>query len=187
MKNIVNNFRSQPLHNKVLAVVYLLIALAMPFIIGMKPANAQSGNVYAVPQAQAAGDTYEAVVLQVSRKEVEPSFQARAAGAAAGSALGLALASRSGTHNRFAVNTVGAVLGGVLGERSSNALMKNEAQEIVVQLGAAMPGRPLRIVTIVQPAPFEPVYQGEMVYVSMIKGAYRVFRRNAPVGSGQPL
>lgn len=78
MKNLINNFRTQPLHNKVLAVVYLLIALAMPFIIGMKPAHAQSGDVYAVPQVQAAGDTYEAVVLQVFRKEAEPSFQARA-------------------------------------------------------------------------------------------------------------
>ena len=82
---------------------------------------------------------------------------------------------------------MGAVLGGLLGERSSNALMKTEAQEIIVQLGAPMSGRPLRIVTIVQPAPFEPVSEGEMVYVSVIKGAYRIFRRNAPVANGQPL
>jgi len=181
MKTIINSFRTQPLHNKCLCAIYLLVLLALPFIIGMKPANAQSGNVYAIPQAQAAGNVYEATVLQIQYKEVEPSVQARGAGAAVGGALGLALAARSGSEHRFAVGTLGTVLGGLLGERSANAIATTQAQaqEIIVRL-APLPGQEPRIVSIVQPAPFDRVYPGEMIYVTVTQGAWRVLRRTLP-------
>lgn len=178
MKNIVNAFRAEPLHNKVLYPLYVVIVLLLAFIIPMKPANAQAGNVYAHPQAQVAGDTYEAVVLQISIREVEPSSQARAAGAAVGSAVGLALASQAKTHNRFAVNTVSLVLGGLAGERATHVVARTEAQEIILQLAPAKGQQP-RIITIVQPAPFDTVVPGECVYVTVIRGAWRVVARRA--------
>lgn len=177
MKNLVNMYREQPLHNRVLWAVYVFIAFFMAFfVIPMKEARAQAGNVYAHPQAQLAGDTFEGVVLQVSSKEVEPSNQARVAGAAVGSALGVALASQSKNQNRFAVNTAGAVLGGLLGERVTHGIARTEAQEIIVQL-APVRGQQPKIITIVQPAPFDVVYPGEAIYVVAIRGAYRVLRR----------
>lgn len=178
MKTLVNNYRSLPLHNKVLVAVYVLVLLLMPFIIPMK-AHAQAGNVYALPRAQAAGDTYEAVVLQISIREVEPTIQARATGAGVGSILGLGLASQVKSQHRYVVNTLGAVLGGVVGERVSNAVAHNVAQEIIVQL-APMKGQQPRIITIVQPAPFDTLVPGECVYVSTIGGAWRVIGRPAP-------
>lgn len=185
MKNLVNNYRAMPLHNKVLAAVYVLILLLLPFLLQTK-AHAQAGNVYALPQAQVAGDTYEAIVLQISIREVEPTVQARATGAVVGSALGLGLASQAKTKNRFAVNTVAAVLGGLGGERIANAVAHNEAQEIIVQL-APMKGQQPRIITIVQPAPFDTMVPGEFVYVSTIRGAWRVIRRPAQLVPMAPM
>jgi len=184
MKNLVNMYRAEPLHNRVLYALYVVIAVFLAFVIP-KDAKAQAGNVYAHPQAQAAGDTFEGVVLQLALKEVEPSNQARIAGAAVGSTFGLLLASQSGSQNRFAVNTAGALLGGLLGERATQAAAKNSAQEIIVQL-APVRGMPPKIITIVQPAPFDTVYPGEMVYITIVKGAYRVIRRT-PVVAGSTL
>lgn len=176
MKNLINSFRAEPLHNRVLYTLYAFILIFLFFVIPMKEAKAQAGNVYANPQAQLAGETLEGHVLQVSIKEVEPSNQARAAGAAVGSAVGIAATSQSNSQHRFAVNAVGAVLGGLLGERTSYAIAKTDAQEIIVQL-APTKGQQPRIITIVQPAPFDMVYPGEAIYVTTIRGAYRVLRR----------
>lgn len=186
MKFLFNNYRAMPLHSKVLSLVYLLVLALLPFIIGMKPANAQSGNVYGAPQAQTMGQVYEAVVVQIAIKEVEPSVQARAAGAAVGGALGMGLASRSNSQNRFVVNTVGAVLGGLLGERATSAMARTDAQELIVRLFTEQ-GQPPRTISIVQPAPFDAVYPGEMIYVTVIQGAWRVLRRATPSASAPAL
>ena len=130
MKNLLTMYRAEPLHNRVLYALYVVIAVFLAFIIPMKDAKAQAG---AQPQAQSAGDTSEGVVLQVALKEVEPSNQARAAGAAVGSALGLLISSHSNNQNRFVAGTAGAVLGG-LGERATQAIARSAAQEIIVQL-----------------------------------------------------
>lgn len=184
MKNLLNDYRSMQLHNKVLVAVYVLILLLLPFIIPMK-AHAQAGNVYAPLQAQVAGETYEAVVLQISIREVEPTIQARATGAGVGSVVGLGLATQVKSQHRFAVNTLAAVVGGVVGERVSHAIAHNTAQEIIVQL-APMRGQQPRIITIVQPAPFDTLVPGEAVFVSTIRGAWRVIRRPAAPAT-QPL
>lgn len=176
MKTLYNSFRGMSLANKVLTLVYVLILAGLPAIIGMGPAQAQSGGVYAHPQAQVAGEVYEAVVVQISFKEVEASPQARMAGAAVGGALGVGLASRSSTQSRFAVNTVGAVLGGLLGERVASSLSAVTAQEIILRLAPTGNQQP-RIISVIQPAPFDQVYPGEMIYVTVTRGAWRVLRR----------
>lgn len=173
--NILNNFRSMQLHNKALCIVYALALLTVGLLIGSEKAHAQSGNVYAVPQAQVAGNVYEALVLQVSIKEVEATMPARAAGAGLGSAAGLLLASNVNSHQRTTVNTVGVLLGGLLGERTANATMRTAAQEIIVRL--ELPGGVFRTVVIVQPAPYDQVFPQETVYVSEVRGAYRVLKR----------
>lgn len=185
MKDLITMYRAEPLHNRVLYPLYAFILIfVFFFVIPMKEARAQAGNVYAKPQAQQAGDALEGVVLQVSIKEVEPSNQARFAGAAVGSALGVAIATRSNSQNRSAVNTVGAVLGGLLGERTTHAIVRTDAQEIIVLL-APVRGQQPRILAIVQPAPFDAVYPGEAIYVVNIRGAFRVLRR-MPVAHSAP-
>ena len=181
MKTIVNSYRAQPLHNRVLAMVYACAAAVIVILLatGTDAAHAQAGNIYAPQQAQQRGDVWEAQVLQVSIKEVEPSAQARLAGGAVGGALGIALAARSDTSNRFAPNTVGAVLGGLLGERATSTLARNHAQEIILRLH--QPGQQPRHIVIVQPAPFDAVFSGEMVFISYVGGAYRVLRRGGQV------
>lgn len=172
---IINNFRAMAPHNKALCVVYALALLTVALLLTSEKAQAQSGNIYAVPQAQVAGSVYEAVVLQVSIKEVEATMPARAAGAGLGSAAGLLLAANVNSQRRATVNTVGVLLGGLLGERTANATMRTAAQEIIVRL--AMPGGAWRTVVIVQPAPFDQVFPQETVYVSEVRGTYRVLKR----------
>lgn len=172
---IINTFRAMAPHNKALCVVYAFALLTVAFVLTSEKAHAQSGNIYAVPQAQVAGSVYEAVVLQVSIKEVEATMPVRVAGAGLGSAAGLLLAANVNSQRRATVNTVGVLLGGLLGERTANATMKTAAQEIIVRL--AMPGGAWRTVVIVQPAPFDQVFPQETVYVSEVRGTYRVLKR----------
>jgi outer membrane lipoprotein SlyB len=176
MKNLVNEFRSAKLHNQVLVVVETLAILAVLLLLAAEKAHAQAGNIYSPQQAQAAGEVWEGVVLQVSIKEVEPTYQARAAGVAAGGTLGLALANRSGTvRNRFAVNTVGAIVGGLVGERVASSAMTARAQEILVRLQPI--GQIARTIIIIQPLPADSVAAGTIVYVTRVQGAWRVLPR----------
>lgn len=175
MKTIIDNFRSMQLHNKVLCITYVLALIAVALAMTSGPAHAQSGNVYAVPQAQVVGNVYEAVVLQVSLKEVEAAMPVRAAGAALGSAAGLLLATNSNYQHRMTANTVGMLLGGLVGERTANAVMTTAAQEIILRFTA--PGGQPRTVVIVQPAPFDQVFPQESVYVSEVRGTYRILKR----------
>lgn len=176
MKTIVANFRTLALHNKVLCFVYALALITVAWAVTSGPAHAQSGNIYALPQAQSIGNVYEAVVVQVSVKEVEANMPVRAAGAGLGSAAGLVLASTANPQHRMAANTVGMLLGGLFGERTANAVMTTVAQEIIVQL--AVPGGVPRTVVIVQPAPFDKVFPQEAVYVSEVRGTYRILKRS---------
>ena len=171
----INSFRSLPAHEKALRIVYVIALATVALLLGTEKAHAQSGNVYAIPQAQIAGSVYEAVVLQVSIKEVEPTVPTRAAGAGLGSAAGLLLAAHVNSQQRATVNTVGMLLGGLLGERTANATMNTAAQEIIVRL--YLPGGAWRTVVIVQPAPFDQVFPQETVYVSEVRGTYRVLKR----------
>jgi outer membrane lipoprotein SlyB len=75
----------------------------------------------------------------------------------------------------MAANTVGMLLGGLFGERTANAVMTTAAQEIIAQL--VVPGGQPRTVVIVQPAPFDQVFPQESVYVSEVRGTYRVLKR----------
>lgn len=175
MQFLLNEFRAMQLHNKVLCVMYVFAILTVALVIGTEKAHAQSGKIYAIPQAQVAGNVYEAVVLQVSITEVEASNPARAAGAGVGSAAGLLLAANVNTQHRATVNTVAALFGGLLGERTANSAMTTVAQQIIVRI--SMPNGLSRDVVIVQPAPFDQVFPQEAVYVTEVRGTYRVLRR----------
>jgi outer membrane lipoprotein SlyB len=180
LKNLVTMFRSAPV---VMRLIWVLEAISLVFVmslLAMESAHAQAGNIYAPQQAQVAGDVTEAQVLQVFLREVQPSNQARAAGAAVGGVLGLALASRAGNRdNRFAVNTVGTVVGGLLGERAASTVASSQAQEIILRLQShGQQRQQARTLIIVQPTPFEAVSPGEWVYVTVVNGAYRVIRRD---------
>lgn len=171
MKSLVNNFRALPLVSQVLILVELIAVLAV--ITVSPPAAAQAGNIYANPQVQNAGDTHTGVVVQVLIKQAEPTGAERAAGASIGAAVGALISSRTGSDNRFAVNALSAVIGGFTGERTANYLLRADAQEIVVQL-APLPGQQPRLITVVQPAPFDRLVAGEVVVVTNTRGVFRV-------------
>mgnify|MGYP001627206526 CR=1 FL=1 len=175
MKFIRNTFRSLQAHDKALCVTYALALLALVFVLGAEKARAQSGNVYAAPQAQVAGQVFDAVVLQVTLRDVDASMPARAVGGGLGAAAGLLLASNAGSQHRGAANTAGALLGGLLGERTANAVMKVPAQELIVRF--VLPNGLPKTVVIVQPAPFDQIFPQEAVYVSEVRGTFRVLKR----------
>ncbi len=175
MRKLFSTYRSLSLHGRVLLAVYALAVLVLAFVVP-RGAHAQSGNVYAQPQAQFAAPTAAGVVLQVAIREVEPSYRGRAAGAALGSTMGLAAGAASNSRHRYAVAAAVTIVGGVLGERTAHVVARNQAQEIIVQLAPVGYQQP-RIVTIVQPAPFDMVFAGEMVYVTTTGAATRVIRQ----------
>lgn len=172
MKNLISSFRTLSAGQKFLAGVEIL-AIAFLAVFLPQQAHAQSGNVYGHQQAQSYSVTETAVVLQVTMREVQPSWQARTAGAGIGAALAAVVASKAAPNNRYAATLLAAPLGALAGERITNATAGSEAQEIVLRVNTQAGSR---IVTIVQPAPFDPVVAGSSVYVINTQGTYRVVR-----------
>lgn len=173
--NLFNNFRALSTGSKVLAFVEVLAVVVLAFIMMVPGASrAQSGNVYGSGQAQVFSQTDEAVVLQTRIKAAEPSWQSRSAGAGVGAVLG-GLIGRQGSNNN-AVAIITGTLGGLVGERVANAVMTNAAQEIVLQV-SGRGGMPSRIITIVQPAPYDKIVAGELVFLVNSAGTYRVVKR----------
>jgi len=168
------------------AVCLLIVVLVCNTIFTPSKAYAQSGNVYGYGQAQVSASTEEATVLQVQRKSAQPGWQSRTAGAGIGSALGTLLALQAGGSNRMVANVLGATLGGIAGERATNSMMTEDAQEIVLKVTSSN-GRFTRILTIVQPAPYTPVVAGQDVYLVNTAGVMRVIPKIAqPVAYAVP-
>lgn len=173
--NFINNFRGLSAGQKAVALAETLAFIVVAFIM-MVPdeARAQSGNVYGNGQAQVFSQTDEAVVLQTRIKAAEPSWQTRTTGAGVGAVLGGLLGRQASSNN--AVSIIAGTLGALAGERVSNAVMTNAAQEIVLQV-FGRGGMPPRIITIVQPAPFDKIAAGEHVFLVNSAGTYRVVKK----------
>lgn len=167
--------KKMSLVNRVTAVV-MMVALIVVF--GFAPgAHAQSGNVYGNGQAQTLSSAEEGIVLQVSIKRVEPSGLARTGGATVGALFGGLLGSNMDYQARAAVGMLGATVGGFAGERVANAAFSSDAQEIVIGLKDPRTGNLNRVVTVVQPQPFDAVAQNDQVLVINSGGKYRVIKR----------
>lgn len=175
----MNTFRgywkSLPSGERFLHVLFLCIAVALIFLLPGQ-SHAQSGNVYGNGQVQINGPTEEAVVLQVMIKKSEPGWQSRTAGATIGGALGALVASNTTSGNaRYAANLIGMTLGGIVGERTANAVMSDEAQELILQVHGR--NGPPRIITVIQPAPYDRLVAGEAVYLINTGGKFRVVKQ----------
>lgn len=156
------------------------LALCVLVLAPFSPtAHAQSGNVYGTNQVQAISNAQEGVVLQVSIKQAQASVQARTGGAAGGGLVGALIGSRLGgdAQTKNVLGALGALGGGFAGERMANAAATNEAQEIVIGLKDGRSNTITRVITVVQPAPFDPVVENDNVLVVNTNGAYRVIRR----------
>jgi len=134
-------------------------------------ASAQAGNIYGREQTQSTGSVQEGVVLQVSIKQTEASWQASSVGASLGSATGYAIA-RNNTNGSAAV--LSSLLGGLVGERIANQASSDFAQEIIVQVNS---GNVQSVISVVQPAPFDPVTPGQAVLLVQTAGKVRVIKR----------
>jgi len=177
MKTIINFFNGYRRDERNLLVFCILMLIfAVPLLLATEPAHAQSGNVYGAGQVQIHGTAEEAVVMQVIIRKAEPSWQTRAAGAGVGSALGGFIASNVSGNGRQAAGFIGLTVGGLLGERATNVMLTNAAQEIILRV-AGREGSPPRLVTVIQPAPFDPLIAGEMVYLINTAGRVRVIHQ----------
>ncbi|WP_070401203.1 glycine zipper domain-containing protein [Hydrogenophaga sp. PML113] len=174
--NIVSKIRNTPASSIAVAMTEILAFIVVAFMMMIPdPAQAQSGNVYGNGQVQVYSQAEEAVVMQVRIKAAEPTWQTRTAGAGIGAAVGGAIGSSA--KNQHVGALVGAALGGIFGERAASAVMTSDAQEIVLQVFGPN-GRPARVVTIVQPAPYDHLVSGERVYLSNTAGKWRVIKRS---------
>lgn len=157
-----------------------LFSLAVVTFIAFAPrsAHAQSGNVYGNNQAQVSGLIEEGQVLQVAIKTVEASGQARATGGAIGGVIGgLAGANPNIEWQQRAITGVlGAAVGAFAGERIANASATKEAQELIIAVTDQNGRR--RLITVVQPAPFDALSRGDKVFVSNTQGAIRVIKQD---------
>lgn len=174
--NLVSKLRNTPASSIAVATAEILAVIVVAFLMMIPDAaRAQAGNVYGNGQVQVYGQAEEAVVMQVRIKAAEPTWQTRTAGAGIGAAVGGAIGSKA--NNQQVGTLIGATLGGIFGERAANAVMTGSAQEIVLQVfGRA--GVPSRIITIVQPAPFDHLASGARVYLSNTAGKWRVIKRS---------
>lgn len=173
--NFIRTLRQLPASSMAVALAETIAFLVVAFVMMLPNQSwAQSGNVYGNSQAQAYSQTEEAVVLQVMLKAAEPSWQTRTAGAGIGAAVGGVVGRQ--TSNAHLGGLIGSLLGGVAGERLVNAVATTSAQEIVLQVfGRA--GTPPRIITVVQPAPFDRLAAGEQVFLINSAGTWRVVKK----------
>lgn len=178
--NFIRVFRQLPARSIVIASAEAIAFVVVAFIMMLPNESwAQSGNIYGNAQVQTYSQTEEAVVLQVMLKAAEPGWQTRTAGAGIGAALGAAIGRQ--TSNANLGGLIGGLLGGVAGERVANSAGTTAAQEIVLQVfGHA--GTPPRIITVVQPAPYDRLAEGEQVFLINTAGTWRVVKKlNMPV------
>jgi outer membrane lipoprotein SlyB len=170
-------------------VITTIVALAA-LVVGLTAApgaHAQSGNVYGSNQVQTLSSAEEGIVLQVAIKKSEASWQARTGGAAAGGVVGALLGNAVGgdSQTKTLLNTLGVIGGGFAGERAANAVAASEAQEIVIGLRDPKTKSINRVVTVVQPAPFDAVATNDKVLVINTNGAIRVLKQTFDTASVQ--
>jgi len=96
-----------------MAMVY---AIAMVVVFMYAPgAYAQSGNVYGQDQVQTTGTVVEGMVLQVEIKAAAASAGSRTAGASIGALIGGLAGNRASGGNSNAIAILGATIGGFAG------------------------------------------------------------------------
>lgn len=161
-----------------LSATLLAIAIVSLFAFAPRSAHAQAGNVYGGNQAQVTGSIDEGMILQASIKTVEASGQARAAGGALGGVIGgIAGANPNIDWQKRAITGVlGAAVGAFAGERIANAAATKEAQELIIAVTDQNGRR--RLITVVQPEPFDPLFKGDKVFVSSTQGTIRVIKQD---------
>ena len=158
----------------------LAAVVALSFLAAFSTcASAQSGNVYGENQLQAVSSAQEGVVLQVALKQAQASWQARTGGATGGGLVGALIGSSLGgdSQTNTLLSALGALGGGFAGERLVNANATNDAQEIVIGIKDPNSHSISRVITVVQPAPFDSVVVNDNVLVINTNGTYRVIRR----------
>ena len=170
----------------VVSNILVVISLVMGFAYA-PVAHAQSGNVYGGNQVQTISTAQEGVVLQVAIKKAEAPWQARTGGATGGGLVGALLGNRLGGdyQTKAILGALGALGGGFAGERMANAVSGSDAQEIVVGISDPHSNSITRVVTIVQPAPFDAVAPDDNVLVVNTNGAFRVIKRSYNTASVQ--
>lgn len=166
----------------------VLVAIGLVFVFCVaSPAHAQSGNVYGGNQVQTMATAEEGVVLQVAIKKAEASWQARTGGATGGGLVGALIGNQVGGdfQTRAIFGALGALGGGFAGDRIANAVASSDAQEIVVGIRDPRTNSINRVVTVVQPAPFDAVAPNDNVLVVNTNGAIRVIKRTYNTASVQ--
>ena len=161
-------------------VINVLAVISLVMVFGYAPgAHAQSGNVYGGNQVQAMSSAEEGVVLQVSLKRAEASWQARTGGATGGGLVGALLGNSLGGNyqTKALFGALGALGGGFAGERMANAVGASDAQEIVIGIRDPRSNSLTRVVTVVQPAPFDAVAPDDNVLIVNTNGTIRVIKR----------
>ena len=163
------------------ALAFMAI-IALVAVMAFAPgARAQSGNVYSGSQSQSLGTVQEGIVLQVGVKRVSGGDTTNMVGTAAGTAIGgLVLGSNQNLNwgERSAAMALGGLFGGVLGNKISTAATERSAQELVIGLKNPTTGSIDRVVTVVQPEPFEALGQNERVLVLTTNGSVRVVKQS---------
>jgi outer membrane lipoprotein SlyB len=83
------------------------------------------------------------------------------------------------------LGALGALVGAFAGERVANSAAASEAQEIVIGIRDPRTNSITRVVTVVQPAPFDAVAPDDNVLIVNTNGAIRVIKRTYNTASVQ--
>jgi outer membrane lipoprotein SlyB len=172
----MESFKNMPVVSKVLCVLYVV---ALVVVFGFAPgAQAQSGNVYGNSQTQSVGTAQEGFILQVQLKEVEATDRARAAGGGIGALIGGAIGNnQADPGHKLVANLLGAAIGGLAGDAVARNTAKNVVQELIIGLINPKTGSVDKVLTVIQPAPFEELNEDDQVLVIKSGTKVRVILR----------
>lgn len=171
-------FKNMRLVDRVTSVLALVALLVVFF--WAPGAHAQSGNVYASGQRQTISSSEEGVVLQVAIKRVEAEGTTNMVGTAVGGVLGGLLMGSNQNQDwqtRTAAGLLGTTIGGLLGNKVTSSVYAKDAQEIVVGLRDPKTGDLTRVITVVQPEPFDAVQENDNVLIVNTNGSIRIIKR----------
>lgn len=171
----------------VVASIIALFALVLLSVV--KPAAAQSANVYAYGQ-QTQSVQYGMVLgtreVTVTNANSQTATIGTSVGAIFGGAIGAKLGENAGWQGQAALASIGAALGGLGGNRVAESSTTQRAVEVLVQLRGTY--NPAQVIAVVQPFPGPDLQVGQAVAILGNGAQTRIIpTQMEPVGNGQQV
>lgn len=165
---------------------WINVLLCIGFVVALLAPHetwAQSGNVYSPRSVQMASPVTRGIILQTREVSVSPDqtnrYGGMGVGASLGGAVGMRLAKGQSNSTRAALGLVGAILGGLGGQKVTDSIGGPKAIEYIVQT-VPVGREQARVMAITQPEPGPTLSAGAPVYLVQTGATWRVLAQYVP-------